>query len=73
MHTYLNSRTAEAASGVTSFFIHFDTKEVSQMIDLFQILYWIVTATTNIVGVVIEIIRLIGERRRRRRNEKTGS
>ena len=43
------------------------------MIDLFQILYWIVTATTNIVGVVIEIIRLIGERRRRRRNEKTGS
>ena len=43
------------------------------MIDLFQILYWIVTATTNIVGVVIEIIRLIGERRVRRRNEKTGS
>ena len=43
------------------------------MIDLFQILYWIVTATTNIVGVVIEIIRLIGERRRRRKIKKVGS
>ena len=65
--------SSDSLSWVTSFFIRVDIKEVSQMIDLFQILYWIVTATTNIVGVVIEIIRLIGERRRRRRNEKTGS
>ena len=42
------------------------------MMDLFQILYWIITAATTVVNVVIEILRFVGERRRRKKKEKTG-
>ena len=48
-------------------------KEETQMTDLYQIIYWIITASTSVVGVVIEIVRLVGERRRRREIEKVGS
>ena len=48
-------------------------KEEAQMTDLFQIIYWIITASTSVVGVVIEIVSLVGERRRRREIEKVGS
>ena len=42
-------------------------KEESQMTDLYQIIYWIITASTSVVGVVIEIVRVVGERRRNRK------
>ena len=42
-------------------------KEESQMTDLYQIIYWIITASTSVVRAVVEIIRLVRERRQSRK------
>ena len=41
-------------------------KEETRMTDFYQIIYWIISASTNVISVVIEIIKFVKERRRHR-------